>query len=485
MSIGFGAGITVVTNSLPDATVNVAYDAYTLDALDYTPPISWAIVAGALPAGMVMNAGGVVSGTPTAVGTFSVTVEATDGIPATKQKVLTIRVVPDIGNIRRFQMEGVVETGTSVVPIEGSSGTSAMRRKLERLLARALGAQINERFMLDAVDLQIRNFNAMPLQSIDDALNALLGLVSGYASGLDNTTGLPVITPDVNDALNIVGLAPIAVTKNIGLNRMEVSYTGAALSAPFTMLPAPSGDITGVADTAAFVALLAGATQDWLVSPQDATSNPYYINADLGNPIGTRRYRVTGKGPAGFRMVGVGGQITWHEVEFFENAELVDIRANNPAGSPVRYDNCRVKNTLAVAVCGEGGISRSARFHRSLIEIDHADGCLFDGSLGATQQEMLDSILLKGPAGKTTIVTSAVPVAMTYIMLNGNSIRTVDAALDVSAVDPVLATIVLGTNSWNSLLLGGTIVRGTTPTTLGGRYAEAVQAFGNIVSAQW
>jgi hypothetical protein len=65
------------TGSLPNGIVNVAYS-QTLQATGGVGPYTYAITAGALPAGLTLSPGGVVSGTPTAVGASSFTVTATD-----------------------------------------------------------------------------------------------------------------------------------------------------------------------------------------------------------------------------------------------------------------------------------------------------------------------------------------------------------------------------------------------------------------------
>ncbi|WP_447415103.1 Ig domain-containing protein, partial [Clostridium perfringens] len=43
-----------------------------------TPTYTYAVTAGALPAGLTLSTGGTLSGTPTAAGTFNVTITATD-----------------------------------------------------------------------------------------------------------------------------------------------------------------------------------------------------------------------------------------------------------------------------------------------------------------------------------------------------------------------------------------------------------------------
>jgi sugar lactone lactonase YvrE len=72
--------LTITPATLPAATVGTAYSA-TLTASGGTSPYTYAISAGALPGGITLT-GGVLAGTPTASGTFSFTVTATDSTPA-------------------------------------------------------------------------------------------------------------------------------------------------------------------------------------------------------------------------------------------------------------------------------------------------------------------------------------------------------------------------------------------------------------------
>jgi hypothetical protein len=59
-------------------------------------PFTWAVASGALPTGLALNtATGVISGKPTATGTFTFTVSLTDGQPVTAQsQPLRITITP-------------------------------------------------------------------------------------------------------------------------------------------------------------------------------------------------------------------------------------------------------------------------------------------------------------------------------------------------------------------------------------------------------
>ncbi|WP_216843066.1 Ig domain-containing protein, partial [Granulicella sp. S190] len=68
----------LTTSSLPSGTQNSGYS-QTLIAIGGTAPYSWSIVSGNLPAGLTLNpATGTLAGTPTASGSFSVTIAVKD-----------------------------------------------------------------------------------------------------------------------------------------------------------------------------------------------------------------------------------------------------------------------------------------------------------------------------------------------------------------------------------------------------------------------
>jgi hypothetical protein len=86
---------TITTTSpLPAGTVGANY-LQTVTATGGTPPLLWAKIAGALPAGLSLNSGnGQISGTPTTAGTSSFTIQATDANGATATKAFTLTVNP-------------------------------------------------------------------------------------------------------------------------------------------------------------------------------------------------------------------------------------------------------------------------------------------------------------------------------------------------------------------------------------------------------
>ncbi|MBI5076005.1 MAG: putative Ig domain-containing protein [Nitrospirae bacterium] len=87
--------LTITTTSLPGGVVGTAYPATTLTATGGSGPKTWSVSAGALPGGLTLSAAGVITGTPTAPGTFNFTVQVTDSSgTATKPLSIIVTVGP-------------------------------------------------------------------------------------------------------------------------------------------------------------------------------------------------------------------------------------------------------------------------------------------------------------------------------------------------------------------------------------------------------
>lgn len=87
-----GSSLVVTTEALPAATVFRPYVA-SLAASGGSPSYSWQLVAGELPSGLMLSGSGEISGTPSAAGSSSFTVEVRDSSGQSARKVLGIEVV--------------------------------------------------------------------------------------------------------------------------------------------------------------------------------------------------------------------------------------------------------------------------------------------------------------------------------------------------------------------------------------------------------
>jgi hypothetical protein len=90
--------VTITTTTLADAQEGVPYSS-TLAATGGTPPYSWKVVSGSLPAGLALSASGALTGSADAPGSSSFTVQVSDGtaptpLTATATLSLTVTLVP-------------------------------------------------------------------------------------------------------------------------------------------------------------------------------------------------------------------------------------------------------------------------------------------------------------------------------------------------------------------------------------------------------
>jgi hypothetical protein len=99
---------------LPAGTAGTAYN-QTFGASGGTAPYSWSVTSGTLPAGLALSTAGVLSGTPTAAGISSFTVQVTGGGTATKAFAVTV-------NPAAVTLSGLSISGPTSVN-EGSSGS--------------------------------------------------------------------------------------------------------------------------------------------------------------------------------------------------------------------------------------------------------------------------------------------------------------------------------------------------------------------------
>ena len=83
--------LSINTSSLAGATVSSAYSA-TLSASGGTSPYSWSVSSGQLPTGLSLSSAGSISGTPSASGTFSFTVQAADSSSTVQKETKSLSI---------------------------------------------------------------------------------------------------------------------------------------------------------------------------------------------------------------------------------------------------------------------------------------------------------------------------------------------------------------------------------------------------------
>lgn len=84
--------VTITTLSLPHGTVGTVYQ-QTVTATGGNAPLTWSLAAGTLPGGLALNASsGLLSGTPTAAGTFNITILAVDAVGGADSRAFALAI---------------------------------------------------------------------------------------------------------------------------------------------------------------------------------------------------------------------------------------------------------------------------------------------------------------------------------------------------------------------------------------------------------
>jgi hypothetical protein len=128
LSMVINPALSITTTSLPAGTVATAYS-QNIQTSGGTLPIAWSVTAGTLPAGLTLagNSGGVgvISGTPTAYGSSSFTVTATDSSspPQSVNQQFTI-VINNVGlSITTTTLPNATVGTAYNAPLDASGGT--------------------------------------------------------------------------------------------------------------------------------------------------------------------------------------------------------------------------------------------------------------------------------------------------------------------------------------------------------------------------
>jgi phosphatidylinositol-3-phosphatase len=121
--------LQITTSSLPAGQVGTAYSA-TMQATGGTAPYAWKVSGGLLPAGVMLSTDGILSGTPTLSGSFSVTVSVADSAGLSTSSMfsiaITIRGSPLTVAVTS-PAPGATVAGTIMIVATASAGASSVQ----------------------------------------------------------------------------------------------------------------------------------------------------------------------------------------------------------------------------------------------------------------------------------------------------------------------------------------------------------------------
>ncbi len=207
--------VTVSPATLPNGTVAAAYS-QTVSASGGTGPYTFAVTAGTLPAGLTLSSGGVLAGTPTAGGTFNVTVTATDNSPFpgpfSGSQAYTLTIVPP----------------TLVLPATTLPG-GTLNVAYSESIAAASGGTAPYAYAVTAGALP-GGLTLNPANGTLTGTPTALGTFNFSITATDGSTGTGPYTVTQNYSLLVIDAPPVA-----GNSSLTVAYNGGAASVPLSL----------------------------------------------------------------------------------------------------------------------------------------------------------------------------------------------------------------------------------------------------------
>ena len=199
--------LTIQTPTLSPGSVGVPYTA-TLHAAAGTAPYTWSVSSGALPTGLTLSGGGVISGTPTTAGTVTFTVKALDSsTPTAGQATRSLKIVINpapsaavwVGNGANSAVNAFPLTGNGNVPPAATlAGSLTALNGVGGLAFDATG----DLYVASANSNAIEEFasgahgNVSPIRVLQGAAT---GLASPHGIAIDPTGRLYVVNYAAND----------------------------------------------------------------------------------------------------------------------------------------------------------------------------------------------------------------------------------------------------------------------------------------------
>ncbi len=267
--------LSITTSAFPDGVVGVAYSA-NLAAKNAVLPYTWAIVQGSLPAGLKLSAAtGLISGTPTAAGTFSFVAQVRDSLPDSTTRGFSITIltapplsitttaIPDgmvgvaypgnlvaTGGVQPYKwsiVQGSLPAGLTLNATTGIIGGTPTAAGTFSFVAQVLDAQSNSAMQSFSITI----LAAVKIATTSPLPSAAVG--SAYSLQLAATGGTP---PDTWTAQNsslppglslgssgLLGGTP-TTTGTFTFSLTVTDYGGYRDTASFTMIVVPALAIT-------------------------------------------------------------------------------------------------------------------------------------------------------------------------------------------------------------------------------------------------
>ncbi len=234
---------SVTTTVLPSGTVGTAYTTTTLAATGGVSPYAWSVTVGTLPAGLTLSSAGAISGTPTAYGTSSFTVQAKDSQNFTATANLSIKINPAPVSVTTTSLPNGIVNSSYSATLQSTGGATPITWSVTAgSLPTGLVLAANGAITGSPTTAGTANFTVQATDSSTPALSATKAL---------SITVIPVLSITTSSLPN--GITSTAYSATLqstgGVTPVSWSVTLGSLPAGLS-LNASTGAITGSPTTA-------------------------------------------------------------------------------------------------------------------------------------------------------------------------------------------------------------------------------------------
>ncbi len=274
--------LSIGTQALPAARTGVGYTTQVM-ASGGTAPFTWSLAAGALPPGLGLSAAGAISGTPSADGTFTFTLQVADAAApvqtATRTMALTVST-PGVASLAFVTQPSNTLVGAAITPavsVRAVDTTGAVVSGIPVTLSLigpgALSGVLTRQTGAPGVSV----FTGLSISTLSTGLT-LQATAPGFAGGATSipfSTTIPdlIVSAIVHTPINPTPTDPVvttAIVQNIGTGPSSTS---------FLMLQLP-GETSGAEETLMGVPPLApGASFAVQRTVPPSAAGPYVVNA--------------------------------------------------------------------------------------------------------------------------------------------------------------------------------------------------------------
>ncbi len=396
------SALSISTSSLPSGTINTAYSGSVV-AVGGTSPYTWSIASGSLPTGITLDTTtGVISGTPTAVGSYTFGITVTDSSSSAQSATKTYTVViapPTLVVSTQTLPNGTIGAAYSTSVLASGGTTPYAWSVFSGSLppGTSLNASSNPAAILISGTPTATGSYTFTLK-VNDSSSPIEAATANYTI-IISPAALTIVTPSLPG-----GSVNVSYSSGLSASGGTQPYTWSISSvAPQTLPPglsinAGTGTITGSPTAAGSFTFTATVTDSG--SPQQTANQSYTVVIGASNA-------ALAPGSLTFANTAVGSSAAPQSLTL-SNTGSVALSISNIAISGANAADFTSTNTCAGSVAAGGTCSISVTFAPSVAGAETATLTVTDNSGGNTGTQQTANLSGTGVAGSAMLSPASV-----------------------------------------------------------------------------